>query len=147
MGTAARVGEAKRITIVRRASGHRDGGPSGEMRDQLVSSRFSVAIVEVGQHMFESIAGNEPELVILDHAGRGFDVVRVCRDLAESLAVPIIGIGCGENTCDGEVAVVTDLLGSYPWFVPPFARPEADVAAATREAVNRYIARVTDSID
>ena len=46
------------------------------------------------------------------------------------------------RTCDGEVAVVTDLLGSYPWFVPPFAKPEADVAGVTRQAVARYVARV-----
>lgn len=65
------------------------------------------------------------------------------RVLTASLAVPTIGIGCGEGTCDGEVAVVTDLLGSYPWFVPPFATPEADVAGATRTAVGRYISRVT----
>jgi len=53
-----------------------------------------------------------------------------------------ICIGCGEGAVDGEVAVVTDLLGSYPWFVPPFAKPEADLAAATREAVAKYVARV-----
>lgn len=64
------------------------------------------------------------------------------RMLTELLEVPTIGIGCGDRTCDGEVAVVTDLLGSFPWFVPPFARPEADLAAATRVAVGRYIARV-----
>lgn len=62
--------------------------------------------------------------------------------LTGRIAVPTIGIGCGETTCDGEVAVVTDLLGSYPWFVPPFARPEADVAAAVREAAGRYVRRV-----
>jgi len=62
--------------------------------------------------------------------------------LTRELAVPIIGIGCGDGTCDGEIAVITDLLGSFPWFVPPFARPEADVAAATRTAVERYVARV-----
>ncbi len=64
------------------------------------------------------------------------------RILSDSLTVPTIGIGCGDHSCDGEVAVVTDLLGSYPWFVPPFAKPETDVAAATRSAVNRYVARV-----
>ena len=58
-------------------------------------------------------------------------------------AVPTIGIGCGEVTCDGEVAVVTDLIGSFPWFVPPFARPEADVASSIRDAAAKYVARVT----
>lgn len=62
--------------------------------------------------------------------------------LTSVLAVPTIGIGCGDRTCDGEVAVVTDLLGSYPWFVPPFARPQADLAGITREAVARYVAQV-----
>lgn len=62
--------------------------------------------------------------------------------LTARISVPTIGIGCGEHSCDGEVAVVTDLLGSYPWFVPPFAKPEADVAKITREAVARYVTRV-----
>jgi len=70
-------------------------------------------------------------------------VPATARHLSESLTVPTIGIGCGDHTCDGEIAVVTDLLGSFPWFVPPFAKPEANVAEATREAVKRYIARVT----
>ena len=67
------------------------------------------------------------------------------RLLSSSLAVPTIGIGCGHGNCDGEVAVITDLLGSYPWFVPPFATPEADVARITRDAVARYVARVQGS--
>ena len=72
-------------------------------------------------------------------------VPATARLLSESLSVPTIGIGCGDRTCDGEVAVVTDVLGSYPWFVPPFARPEADLAGVTREAVKRYVARVVES--
>ena len=67
------------------------------------------------------------------------------RLLSSSRAVPNIGIGCGHGNCDGEVAVITDLLGSYPWFVPPFATPEADVARITRDAVARYVARVQGS--
>ena len=69
-------------------------------------------------------------------------IPETARWLSETLAVPTIGIGCGNHTCDGEVAVVTDLLGSYPWFVPPFAKPEADVAGITREATTRFVSRV-----
>ncbi len=64
------------------------------------------------------------------------------RHISELIAVPTIGIGCGRHTCDGEIAVLTDLLGSYPWFVPPFARPEANVAEMIRSAVARYISHV-----
>jgi 3-methyl-2-oxobutanoate hydroxymethyltransferase len=63
------------------------------------------------------------------------------RTLTAELAVPTIGIGCGEHTCDGEIAVVTDLLGSYPWFVPPFAKPEADLASSIRHAARAYVKR------
>jgi 3-methyl-2-oxobutanoate hydroxymethyltransferase len=72
-------------------------------------------------------------------------VPQTARLLSESLTVPIIGIGCGEGTCDGEVAVITDLLGSFPWFVPPFARPEADIAGVTHQAVARYRSRIQGS--
>lgn len=65
-------------------------------------------------------------------------------ELTSSIPVPTIGIGCGETTCDGEVAVVTDLVGSYPWFVPPFARPEADVAGSIRHAAGAYVQRVRE---
>ncbi len=70
-------------------------------------------------------------------------IPETARLLSESLSVPTIGIGCGDHTCDGEVAVITDLLGSFPWFVPPFAKPEADIAQIIREAIARYLARVS----
>jgi 3-methyl-2-oxobutanoate hydroxymethyltransferase len=70
-------------------------------------------------------------------------VVSECAKLLTAeVSVPTIGIGCGEDTCDGEIAVITDLVGSFPWFVPPFAQPEGDVAGVVREAVRRYVARV-----
>lgn len=73
-------------------------------------------------------------------------VPETARQLTGSLAVPTIGIGCGDHTCDGEIAVVTDLLGSFPWFVPPFARPETNIASATGEAAIRYISRVQERL-
>ncbi len=65
------------------------------------------------------------------------------REITAAISVPTIGIGCGEGTCDGEIAVITDLLGSFPWFVPPFAKPETDVAGATIAAARKYVSRVS----
>jgi len=61
------------------------------------------------------------------------------------ISVPTIGIGSGEHTCDGEVAVATDLIGSFPWFVPPFAKPEANLAPQITAAAAAYCKRVQDA--
>lgn len=63
---------------------------------------------------------------------------------AVTKASPIItiGIGAGHGTCDGEVCVVNDLIGSYPWFVPGFARPKANVAAEISRAVSEWKADI-----
>ncbi|MEP4078884.1 3-methyl-2-oxobutanoate hydroxymethyltransferase [Haloferula sp.] len=72
-------------------------------------------------------------------------VAETAAQLTKDIPVPTIGIGSGGATCDGEVAVVTDLLGSYPWFVPPFAQPEADLASSISQAVTAYRGRVQGS--
>ena len=64
---------------------------------------------------------------------------KASRLLTQKLKVPTIGIGCGDCTCDGEIAVITDIVGSYPWFVPPFATQRADVAGAITKAVEGYL--------
>ena len=53
-----------------------------------------------------------------------------------------IGIGCGDGNCDGEIAVITDVIGAYPWFVPPFAKARADVAGEIKRAAEAYIAEM-----
>lgn len=64
---------------------------------------------------------------------------KASRLLTEKLNVPTIGIGCGEGNCNGEIAVITDVIGSYPWFVPPFATQRADVAGEITKAVKGYL--------
>ncbi len=104
--------------------GYRKKGKTPEQADAIREGAQALIDAGVSAIVFESI------------------VPATARLLTASLAVPIIGIGCGENTCDGEIAVVTDLLGSFPWFVPPFAKPEADLAEMIRGAVKRYVDRV-----
>jgi len=59
--------------------------------------------------------------------------------ITASVDVPTIGIGAGSN-CDGQIAVFHDLVGYFPWFVPPFARPKAQFAEDLSKAAAAYIA-------
>lgn len=64
----------------------------------------------------------------------------VAAAVTKACPVITIGIGAGHGTCDGEVAVLHDLIGGYPWFVPSFARPKADIATSISQAAKQYAA-------
>ncbi len=70
-------------------------------------------------------------------------VPELAEKITAQLEIPTIGIGCESNThthtCDGEIAVITDVIGSYPWFVPPFAKPRANVASDISRSAKEYI--------
>jgi 3-methyl-2-oxobutanoate hydroxymethyltransferase len=60
--------------------------------------------------------------------------------ITRSLLIPTIGIGSGA-ACDGQVLVFHDLVGSFPWFRPKFAQPEADVTTPIRQALTAFYQR------
>jgi len=62
-------------------------------------------------------------------------------EIGPTLQIPTIGIGSGEG-CDGQILVLHDLVGLYPWFQPKFARQRADTASAISGAVREYAAAV-----
>lgn len=68
-------------------------------------------------------------------------VPEVAAQITRSIKACTIGIGAGTET-DGQVLVTPDILGSFPWFRPPFAKVRADVAGETLRAVREYIAEV-----
>lgn len=75
-----------------------------------------------------------------------FSLVMECTKSAVAAAVtracPVvtIGIGAGHGTCDGEVLVLHDAMGAFPWFRPKFATQFAQVGAAITQGVRDYIA-------
>lgn len=73
-------------------------------------------------------------------------VAELAAEITNMVIVPTIGIGCGTGKCDGEIAVITDLTGGFPWFVPPFARPVTNIAAEIKTAADIYISRVRKKI-
>lgn len=65
----------------------------------------------------------------------------LAKEISSSLRIPTIGIGAGPD-CDGQVLVLPDLLGLNPGFAPKFLKRFAELGAATREAVGRYVGEV-----
>ena len=87
----------------------------------------------------------EADAVALDKAGVSaivleLVVAEVAARITGRIGAPTIGIGSGEG-CDGQILVVHDLVGLFPWFRPKFAKPEAEVGAAIREAAQRFVVR------
>ncbi|MDP2744557.1 MAG: 3-methyl-2-oxobutanoate hydroxymethyltransferase [Dehalococcoidia bacterium] len=56
-------------------------------------------------------------------------------------AIPTIGIGAGAG-CDGQVQVISDLLGIYTDFVPRHAKQYARLAETIKQAVGEYMGEV-----
>jgi 3-methyl-2-oxobutanoate hydroxymethyltransferase len=83
---------------------------------------------------------------ILEQAG-AFAVVLECipaplsKLITQRLAIPTIGIGAGPD-CDGQVQVISDLLGLYTEFVPKHARQYARLAGEIKSAVSTYVSEV-----
>lgn len=82
----------------------------------------------------------------LEEAG-AFAIVLECipapltKLITERSGVPTIGIGAGVH-CDGQVQVVSDLLGMFTDFVPRHAKQYAKLGEATLAAVAEYVADV-----
>jgi 3-methyl-2-oxobutanoate hydroxymethyltransferase len=62
----------------------------------------------------------------------------VAKEITESIRIPTIGIGAGPD-CDGQVLVISDMIGLFEDFRPKFVRTYADVAGTIRKAVKDYI--------
>jgi 3-methyl-2-oxobutanoate hydroxymethyltransferase len=62
-------------------------------------------------------------------------------EITPSLQIPSIGIGSGDG-CDGQILVLHDLVGLFPWFRPKFAVPRAELAAPFTQAARDYVAAV-----
>ena len=63
------------------------------------------------------------------------------RKVAESLHIPVIGIGAGNGT-DGQVLVVHDVLGITKDFNPRFLRRYLNLYDTIKGAVENYVADV-----
>lgn len=109
---------------VREEGGYKKKGKSDEEARSLVSA--AVALEEAGVFA-----------IVLESV-----VPKVGSAMMDQVGVPIIGIGAGD-ACDGQIRVLHDVIGSYPWFVPPFATVHGNVAEVTSRALQEYVKEIS----
>jgi len=108
---------------VKEEGGYKIKGRSEAEKQRLLAD--AVAVEEAGAFalVMELI---EPELA---------------REITARLTIPTIGIGSGKN-CGGQILVIHDLVGAFPWFRPKFAVAKADIASAIRGAAEAFVREV-----
>lgn len=63
--------------------------------------------------------------------------------ITEALRIPVIGIGAGPY-CDGQVLIVSDMIGLFEVFTPKFVKKYANVAGVIREALREWSIEVRE---
>ncbi len=63
------------------------------------------------------------------------EVAGYIRDL---LTIPVLSIGAGPQ-CDGQLLIVSDLLGVFEAFTPKFVKRYAEIAKVSTEALTAYV--------
>ena len=106
-------------------------------------------VLEEGGYKIKGKSSAEEEALVRDveavaEAGACAVVVEgvtphAARQVTVHSSIPTLGIGSGSHTCDGDVVVIHDLVGAFPWFIPAFVKPRADVAGTMTAAVKEWM--------
>jgi 3-methyl-2-oxobutanoate hydroxymethyltransferase len=66
----------------------------------------------------------------------------VAAEVTRRVAIPTIGIGSGKD-CDGQILVIHDLLGLWPWYQLKHVKPALNGAEQMKAAVQHWKAELT----
>jgi len=63
--------------------------------------------------------------------------------ISKKLSIPVLSIGAGPD-CDGQLLIVSDLIGQFQAFTPKFVKKYANVAEVITGAMTEYIKEVKE---
>jgi len=61
--------------------------------------------------------------------------------ITRALSIPVLAIGAGAE-CDGQLLIVSDVIGQFQTFIPKFVKKYCDVAGTVTTAMREYVADV-----
>jgi 3-methyl-2-oxobutanoate hydroxymethyltransferase len=99
--------------------GHKAQGRTAELAKIVVDD--ALAVQNAGAHML-LLEAIPPE---------------VGEYIAKLLTIPVLSIGAGMG-CDGQLLIVSDLIGQFQAFTPKFVKKYCDVAALVTSAMKTY---------
>ena len=108
---------------VREEGGYKKKGKTPADADRLIKDAEVLAEAGVCAFVLESMVAN------------------VATEITARVPVPTVGIGAGAG-CDGQILVLHDLIGAFPWFQPSFAMQHSDVAGEITRSVRAYTSKV-----
>ncbi len=103
--------------------GHKAQGRTIESARALIED--ALAIVDAGIHML-LLEAVPPEVGGL---------------ITELLPIPVLGIGAGGQT-DGQLLIVSDVIGQFQAFTPKFVKKYCNVAQVVTDGLTEYVAEV-----
>jgi 3-methyl-2-oxobutanoate hydroxymethyltransferase len=108
-------------------------------------------ILEEGRYHIKGRSDSEAAALLeqavgLERAGAFAVVIElvhapVVKAITQKLSIPTIGIGSGKD-CDGQILVVNDLIGTFPWFTPKFVQPKLNAATQIKTAIAEWMAQI-----
>lgn len=119
---------------------HKMGGHRIQGRESASSSSQAVAAPEQVLQDALSVAEAGAFAVVLEGIPS-----ELAAQITATLNIPTIGIGAGVG-CDGQILVVSDLLGLDEDFCPSFVKRYASLAKVVKEAVSAYISDVKQEV-
>jgi 3-methyl-2-oxobutanoate hydroxymethyltransferase len=109
--------------FINQLGGHRVQGKTAESAEHLLKDALALEQAGVFALVLELVPAE------------------LARLITQKIGVPTIGIGAGPD-CDGQVQVISDLLGLFTDFVPKHAKQYAGLAGTIKNAVAEYISEV-----
>ncbi|MCG8565950.1 MAG: 3-methyl-2-oxobutanoate hydroxymethyltransferase, partial [Desulfobacterales bacterium] len=107
--------------------GHKAQGRTAEAAKMVVED--ALAVQEAGAKML-LVEAVPPE---------------VMKHIWETLDIPVMSIGAGPH-CDGQLLIVSDVIGQFQAFVPKFVKKYANVAEATIKGMKDYVSEVKSGV-